>query len=133
GTFSAPANIVKEAFGEIRIPILKDMPFFRELTVTGAARVSDYKLGRTGSVWAYNAEAEWSPVRDIRFRAAYGRSVRAPNLGELFFPISPNFAPGFADPCALTNRNSGSANRSANWHAAGVSSTFTYRYSVALQ
>jgi outer membrane receptor protein involved in Fe transport len=133
GTFSAPANIVKEAFGELRIPILKDVPFFRELTVTGAARVSDYKLGRTGTVWAYNSEAQWSPVRDIRFRGAYGRAVRAPNLGELFFPLSQNFAPGFQDPCALTNRNSGSANRAATCLAAGVPANFNYQYASSLQ
>jgi outer membrane receptor protein involved in Fe transport len=133
GTFTAPANVVKEAFTEVRIPILKDLPFVRELTVTGAARVSDYKLGRTGTVWAYNAEAEWSPIRDIRFRGAYGRSVRAPNLGELFFPLSQNFAPGFQVPCALSRRNSGSSNRAANCLAAGVPANFNFQYSSSLQ
>src|SRR5438309_1912041 len=54
GTFKAPANIVREAFGEIRLPIFKDTPFLQELTATGAARVSRYKLGHTGTVWAYN-------------------------------------------------------------------------------
>ena len=52
--FEAPKAEVKEAFGEIRIPILKDLPFIQELEIAGAARVSDYKLGTTGTVWAYN-------------------------------------------------------------------------------
>ena len=34
---------VKEAFAEIQIPILRDMPFFHELTVSGAARVANYQ------------------------------------------------------------------------------------------
>jgi outer membrane receptor protein involved in Fe transport len=133
GTFSAPANKVKEAFGEIRLPILKDTPFFHELTATGAARVSDYTLGHTGTVWAYNAGLEWSPIRDIRLRGNYSRAVRAPNLGELFFPLSQNFAPGFEDPCSLNNINAGSANRVANCAAAGVPPGFNYQYSSSLQ
>ena len=42
-TFNAPKSKVKEAFGEIRIPILKDVRFFEELEISGAARVSNYK------------------------------------------------------------------------------------------
>ncbi|MEO7178099.1 MAG: TonB-dependent receptor plug domain-containing protein, partial [Allosphingosinicella sp.] len=57
-SFDPPSFEVKEAFGEIRIPILKDMPFFHELTVSAAGRVANYK-GTTGTVFAYNAGAEW--------------------------------------------------------------------------
>ena len=133
GTFRAPANKVKEAFGEIRLPIFKDTPFFQELTVTGAARASDYTLGKTGTVYAYNAGVEWSPIRDIRLRGNYSRAVRAPNLGELFFPLSQNFAPGFKDPCSQNNLNSGSANRAANCAAAGVPPGFDFTYQSSLQ
>jgi outer membrane receptor protein involved in Fe transport len=99
GEFDPPSFEVKEAFGEVRVPILKDLPFAHTLSLSGAARVSDYK-GATGTVWAYNGGAEWAPVRDIRFRFNYGRSVRAPNVSETGFPLVPNFAPGFVDPCS---------------------------------
>jgi outer membrane receptor protein involved in Fe transport len=101
GNFDPPAFKVKEAYGELRLPLLKDAPFFEELTVSAAGRVSDYN-GATGTVYAYNAGIDWAPIRDIRFRANYGRSVRAPNLSELYFPVVANFAPGFVDPCANT-------------------------------
>jgi outer membrane receptor protein involved in Fe transport len=110
---------VKEAFGELRIPILKDRPFFRELEVSAAARVSDYSIGNTGTVWAYNGSAVWSPVNGLRFRGNYGRSVRAPNQVELFSPLGQNFAPGFGDPCSSINIGAGSTNRAANCAAAG--------------
>ncbi|HYD38873.1 MAG TPA: TonB-dependent receptor, partial [Allosphingosinicella sp.] len=97
-TFDADPFDVKEAFAEIQIPILKDMPFFHDLSVSAAARVAAYG-GGTGTVWAYNAGIEWSPVADIRFRGNYGRSVRAPNLTETAFPLTQNFSPGFTDPC----------------------------------
>jgi outer membrane receptor protein involved in Fe transport len=102
GEFDPPAFQVKEAFGEVRIPLLKEMPFFHELTFTGAGRVSDYK-GAVGTVYTYNFGGEWAPIRDIRFRANYGKSVRAPNVSETGFPAVPNFAPSFADPCAQGN------------------------------
>ena len=42
---------------------------------------------------------DFSPIRDIRFRAAYNRAVRAPNIQELFAPqrVALN---GNGDPCA---------------------------------
>jgi hypothetical protein len=36
GNFDPPAFHVAEAFGELNVPILKDMPFFHELTLSGA-------------------------------------------------------------------------------------------------
>jgi outer membrane receptor protein involved in Fe transport len=101
GDFTPPTFTVKEAFGELNVPILKDMPFFHELTATGAARVSKYQ-GAIGTVWTFNAGGEWAPIRDIRFRGNYGKAVRAPNVSETGFPVVPNFAPGFQDPCSST-------------------------------
>lgn len=111
-TFDPPKFEVKEAFGELRIPILRDVPFFEELTVSGAGRISDY-TGATGTVYAYNAGVEWQPIQDIRFRGNYGRSVRAPNVSETGFPLTQNFAPGFQDPCRSLNIGS-NQNRGVN-------------------
>jgi outer membrane receptor protein involved in Fe transport len=96
--FQPDAFEVKEAFGEVRIPILSDMPFFEELTLSGAGRVSKYQ-GAVGTVYAYNGGVDYSPVEDIRFRANYSRAVRAPNVSETGFPLVPNFSNGFIDPC----------------------------------
>ncbi|HEX8669186.1 MAG TPA: TonB-dependent receptor [Allosphingosinicella sp.] len=122
---------VKEAFAEIRLPILRDVPFFQELTISAAGRVADYK-GATGTVFAYNAGAEWAPVRDLRFRGNFSRAVRAPNLADLYTPLGQNFAPGFVDPCALANIGAGAATREANCQAAGVPADFDYQYTSSL-
>jgi len=112
-TFEPDAFEVKEAFAEIQIPILADTPFFENLTVSAAGRVADY-AGSTGTVYAYNAGLEWQPVRDLRFRANYGRSVRAPNYTETSTPLSQNFSPGFADPCRPNQVAAGTQFRAAN-------------------
>lgn len=97
-TFAPDTFEVKEAFGELRMPILKDLPFAQELTLSGAGRVAKYQ-GAVGTVYSYNIGADYSPVEDIRFRANYSRAVRAPNVSETGFPLVPNFANGFVDPC----------------------------------
>lgn len=97
-SFQPDAFRVKEAYGEIRIPLLKDLPFFHELTLSGAGRVAGYQ-GSVGTVYSYNAGGDWAPVRDIRFRANYSRAVRAPNVSETGFPLVPNFFNNFTDPC----------------------------------
>ena len=112
GNFDPSAFHVSEAFGEINVPILKDMPFFHELSVSGAGRYSRYAAPIKG-VWTYNFGGEWAPVRDIRFRGNYGKSVRAPNLAETGFPVVPNFSPTYQDPCSAGQINTGSTTRAA--------------------
>lgn len=87
---------VKEAYGEVVVPVLSNTPFFHNLTLRGAARISDYST--VGSFWAYNAGVEWSPVPDIRLRGVYAHAVRAPNIGELFEAPQAGII-SITDPC----------------------------------
>lgn len=121
--FTPPKLTVKEAFGEISIPLLANMPFAEELTVNAAARVSDYNTA-TGTVWAYNVQGIYAPIPDLRFRAAYATSVRAPTQGDLFSPQSQNFANGLTDPCDSQSIGN-NPNRANNCAAAGVPTTYT--------
>lgn len=123
--FSPPAVSIHEGFGEIRVPIVKDS-FIKELTLTGAARYSKYSTADDG-VWAYNANAVFAPVQDIRFRIGYAKSVRAPSLNNLFAAKSQTFAPAaFVDPCNQGAPIQGNPNRARNCAAAGVPTTLTY-------
>ncbi|MDB5733248.1 MAG: TonB-dependent receptor, partial [Variovorax sp.] len=130
-SFTSPAFEVKEAYGEIRIPLIRDS-FIHELSIKGAGRISDYK-GATGTVYTYGGEGIFSPVKDITFRGAYNRSVRAPTLSDLFSAQGQNFAPGFTDPCSARNLATGSANRVANCNAAGRPATYDFVYSSSLE
>lgn len=128
--FNPPAFEVKEAFGEIRIPLLKDTPFFQELTATAAGRVSDY-TGSAGTVLSYNGGLEWAPIRSLRFRGNYSRAVRAPNLSDLFTPLGQNFAT-VADPCSARNIGTGASTRAANCTADGVPAGYDYVYTSSI-
>ena len=88
---------VKEAFAEIRVPILADRPFFERLDVEAAYRISDYSTA--GTVDAYKLGGNWALNRSIRIRGAYQTVVRAPNIGELFGAPG-SIALNATDPCA---------------------------------
>ncbi len=122
---------VKEAFGEIQIPLLKDLTLIRELTLSGSGRVSDYK-GSAGTVYAYSGNVTYAPIDGIRLRANYSRSVRAPNLSELYSPQSQNFA-SVSDPCSARNLAGGTQFRAANCAAAGIPTTYDYVYAQTLE
>lgn len=103
---------VKEAYGEIAIPLLSHQPFFETLSLRAAGRVSHYNLKAVGTVYSWNVGAEYAPVKDIRFRAVYAHATRAPNIGELFAGRSQTFPTGLSDPCkgvTLASTTAGSA------------------------
>ncbi len=131
-SFSAPSFEVKEVYGELLLPILKDRPFFRELTLTGSGRISDYK-GATGTVYSYGGQLVWRPIQDISLRGSYTRAIRAPNLTELYSAQGQNFAPAPNDPCSARNLNAGSSNRAANCAAAGRPAGYDYVYTQSLE
>ncbi len=116
GNFLPPPFKVTEGFAEIRVPLFKNQPFLEELTLRGAARVSDYNSG-AGTVWTWNFGGDYSPMAGLRFRANYSKAVRAPNLSETFGELIPNFAPGFVDPCSTSRIGSGTQFRGANCQA----------------
>ncbi len=91
---------VTELLGEINIPIVQD-GFIQSLSFNGAYRYSHYELssGRKINTDTFKLEAEFAPIRDIRFRGTYNRAVRVPNIQELFAPQFVGLD-GSTDPCA---------------------------------
>jgi outer membrane receptor protein involved in Fe transport len=81
GTAQGSLN-VKEAYAELAVPILKDTAFFREFSLNGAARITDYSTSGTVKTWKIGGT--WKPVDDILLRVALSRDIRAPNLFELY-------------------------------------------------
>lgn len=106
---------VKEAFGELRVPVLRDLPFAETLELNAAIRLSDYST--VGSTTTWQVSGVYAPVRDIRFRGGYSEAVRAPNVTELFAPQNGTFA-FIDDPCDPENLPEGTQYRVANCQAA---------------
>jgi outer membrane receptor protein involved in Fe transport len=77
---------VKEAYGEVGAPILRDLPFVKSLDVNGAVRETDYST--SGSVTTWKIGATWDINDMFRFRITKSHDIRAPNINELFNPGS---------------------------------------------
>ena len=96
---------VKELFGEIQIPIVQ-ADFIHDLTFNAGYRKSWYQthsnttvgVDRKYDTSTYKFGLEFAPIRDVRFRAAYNRAARAPNIQELFAPQFVGLDGG-TDPC----------------------------------
>ncbi|NNM76241.1 TonB-dependent receptor [Sphingomonas sp. ID1715] len=95
---------VYEAFGELIAPIVQDKPFFQSLTFEGGIRYSHYTVdaptspGYNTTTW--KAGGSWEPVSSLKIRGNYARSVRAPNINELFLPATTGLTALADDPCA---------------------------------
>lgn len=73
---------VKEAFGEILVPLVRDVPVLNNLQLNAAARVSDYDT--TGSIWSWKVGATNEFFPGFRGRITQSRDIRSANLSELF-------------------------------------------------
>lgn len=83
------AQEVFEGYGEILIPLLRDLPLIRNLETNLGYRLSSYDA--IGTTEAYKADLNWEIVEGLRARGGIQRAVRAPSIGELFGPQNLNF------------------------------------------
>jgi len=89
---------LKEVFGEIELPLIKDKPLVHELNLNLAARYTDET--NFGSAETYSIKGLYAPTDWLSFRGTYGTSFRAPNLGEQFGGRVTGFA-NPNDPCRV--------------------------------
>jgi iron complex outermembrane receptor protein len=71
----------KYGYGEISLPFVSDlnaMPGIRKLHLSGAVRYEDY--GDMGGLATPKIGLIYQPVQDIAFKAAWGKSFKAPTL-----------------------------------------------------
>ena len=114
---------VKEGFLEVALPL------FTGFNLDAAGRYTDYST--SGSVQTWKVGSTYSPIDDIRFRAAYSHDIRAPNMQELFLvggflhtgvvlpANSPSPGPN-NDVARITSGNSSLKPEKANTLTAGV-------------
>jgi iron complex outermembrane receptor protein len=91
--------VARESFAEIHIPVVQDRSLAKSLNFDTGHRYSEYSLGFATNTYKFGLE--WSPVGDVRLRGSWSRAVRAPNLGELFYPRTLG-GDGSTDPCSGT-------------------------------
>ncbi|WP_243637701.1 MULTISPECIES: TonB-dependent receptor domain-containing protein [Brevundimonas] len=102
---------LREAFAELAVPLIENMPFIHSLNLEAGYRQTEFKAGGSKTNYgSYKFGGDWSPIEDVRIRAMYQRATRAPNIGELFNPQVTGLGNMAIDPCQLDLINSADAN-----------------------
>ena len=91
---------VYEFFTEAHVPIADDKPFLKALSFDFSDRYAHYSL--QGTTNSYKFGGEYAPSSDVRLRATYSNTTRAPNGHELFASDTIVQAT-YADPCQGKN------------------------------
>jgi iron complex outermembrane recepter protein len=108
----------QDVYAELRIPVLKDAAFAKELAIELAARQSAYEksVGKDNDYGSSKFGLSWALNDSVRVRATSQSTIREPNFGEFANPVgSIPFAnlvnvarlrPRYqGDPCALGTGN----------------------------
>ena len=88
---------VKEAYAELLVPVLKDVPLAHSLNIGLGDRYSKY--GNFGSTNNWKVALEYRPIEDLLLRGTASKVFRAPSPTDLFNGPSAD-APDANDPCA---------------------------------
>ncbi|MEQ1437968.1 TonB-dependent receptor [Fontimonas sp. SYSU GA230001] len=110
-----------EAYAELAIPLVRDVPLIDGLNVSLAARFSDY--GEIGTNTSGKAGVEWRMLNGLLLRGTWSEAFRAPSITELYLGAVTSF-PEETDPCASDERNS-NPNVAANCDADGAADSQT--------
>lgn len=116
-TATAGAYSLDEAYLELAIPLLADMPAANLLEFSVATRYSDYS--NFGDTLNSKFGFKWKPIEDLMIRGNWAEGFRAPSIGELFQGVSDSF-PTLSDPCNSVNFPGLTPEQQARCTAAGV-------------
>jgi iron complex outermembrane receptor protein len=97
---------VKEAYAELLVPILKDIPLAHSLNVDIGDRYSKYS--NFGSTNNWKVSLEYRPIEDLLVRGTVSKVFRAPTPTNLFAGPATD-APTATDPCAGSSNNANKA------------------------
>jgi outer membrane receptor protein involved in Fe transport len=93
---------------EVAVPLIGGeftLPAVHHLELTGAFRTVDNSIAGTEDVW--NAGLRWNIVPDFALRGSRSRNFRAPNLAQLFSPVTAGLEAIAQDPCDADRINLG--------------------------
>ncbi|GLQ89511.1 TonB-dependent receptor plug domain-containing protein [Dyella flagellata] len=90
---------INEAYAEINVPLLKDLPGAQLFNIDVSHRLSHYSNFGTTNNNSYRIS--YKPTDDLLIRASYGTGFRAPSISNLYGGTMQSFT-SYTDPCDVT-------------------------------
>lgn len=77
---------VGEAYAELGVPIVKDLPWAQSVDLTLAGRATHYNT--SGMTYTWKVGPNWTVNDQLRLRATRSQDIRAPSANDLFSDVS---------------------------------------------
>ena len=102
-----------EYYTEAKMPLLQDQAFAHAVNLEAGYRQTSFStsLGGNQSYGSWKYGMDWSPIKALRFRGEQQLAIRAPNVNELYAPVTTGLSSLTADPCQLAKINAGDAGK----------------------
>jgi len=122
---TAGSYSLDDAYLEVLVPVLKDVPGAQLLELSVATRFSDYSNfgNTTNSKFGF----KWKPFDELLVRGNWAEGFRAPSITNLYRGASDSFVQ-YSDPCSANGRFAGNAAVLGACQAAGVPAGFIAEY-----
>ncbi len=101
---------LEESFFELQVPIISGKPGVHSLNFEGGYRDTEFQTvagAKSYGSWKYGFD--YAPIRGLRFRTMQQRATRAPNINELYAPVTSGLSNLATDPCQLALINTAAA------------------------
>jgi outer membrane receptor protein involved in Fe transport len=114
----------KQIFGELFVPLLKDLPGVQALNADVGVRYSDYSL--FGSATKADFKLEYRPIKDLLIRGTFSQVFRVPTVSDIASPPA-NTSVTFNDPCNGLTQAAVNANPNLALACAGVARNGSFK------
>jgi outer membrane receptor protein involved in Fe transport len=94
----------EEVYVEAKLPLVQNMTGIQALNLEGGYRDTSFKTSAGGSqkYGSWKGGFDYAPIKGLRVRAEQQRATRAPNVNELFAPVTTGLSSLAVDPCQGT-------------------------------
>lgn len=103
-----------ESYMEANLPLVQDRSWAKELNLGAGYRHTSFSTSAGGQNQGYGSwktGLDWTPVKGLRLRGEQQRATRAPNVNELFAPVTTGLSSLAVDPCQGNKINAGDAGK----------------------
>lgn len=102
----------KELYAEANMPLVQNKPFVYSLNASYGYRDTSFSsIGGKQTYGSWKKGLDYAPIKGLRFRGELQRATRAPNVNELYAPVTTGLSTRSNDPCQGTQISAADAGK----------------------
>lgn len=102
----------REMYTEANLPLVQNKPGVYAFNASFGYRDTEFSsVGGTQNYSSWKKGLDYAPIKGLRFRGELQRATRAPNVNELYAPVTTGLSSLSTDPCQGTLINTGDSGK----------------------